>query len=400
VDKHECKILFRCCVIDPPSMIRLKRAVAGRRRLVPLNGVVISSLVSLSLVSITFSIAIGTFSSAQALTVEEIALLKGTDRQKVLEEGAKKEGKLLWYTTLIVNQALRPIQEAFEKKYPFVKVEHYRANSDQLAQKMITEYQAKKFVVDVLDGTSTIVLIKKAGFLQRFFSPQLHDYPAKLKESDGYWVVPNVYFMTLGYNTKLVKANEVPTSLNDLLDPKWKGKMIWSTSGGSGAPVFLGNTLMTMGQEKGMAYLQKLAKQDIAKTTASNRAVLDMVIAGEYAIAINIFNYHAVISRNAGAPVDWQPLEPVPGQVKTLGLAKNAPHPHASMLLVDFLLSKDGQKLFQELDYLPAHPEVPAKSPDLKPGGGRFTRVNYIGPEVLFDKEQQWVESFQTLFFK
>ena len=335
-----------------------------------------------------------------ALTVEEVALLQGSDRQKVLEDGAKKEGKLLWYSTLIVNQALRPIKEAFEKKYPFVKIEYYRADSDQLAQKMIAEYQAKKFDVDILDGTSTIVLVKKAGYLQRFFSPYLSDYPANLKGADGYWAVPNVYFMTLGYNTKLDKPNEVPKSVKDLLDPKWKGKMIWSTSGGSGAPIFIGNTLMTLGEEKGMAYLQSLAKQGVAKTTASNRAVLDMVIAEEYAIAINIFNYHAVISNKAGAPVDWQALEPVPGQVKTLGLAKNAPHSHASMLLIDFLVSKEGQKLLQELDYLPAHPEVAAKTPNLKPGGGKFTQVNYIGPEVLFEKEQQWSDLFHKLFFK
>jgi ABC-type Fe3+ transport system substrate-binding protein len=334
------------------------------------------------------------------VTVEEVALLNGSDRQKILEEGAKQETKLLWYSTLIVNQALRPIKEAFEKKYPFVQIEYYRANSDKLAQRMIAEYQAKKFAVDVIDGTSTTVLIKKAGFMQRFSSPHLRDYPAQLKDREGYWAVPNVYFMTLGYNTKLVKPNEAPRTMNDLLSPKWKGKMIWSTSGGSGAPVFIGNTLMTMGQEKGTAYLQKLAKQDIAKTTASNRAVLDMVIAGEYAIAINIFNYHAVISKNAGAPVEWQALEPVPAQVKTLGLAKNAPHPHGSMLLIDFLLSKEGQKLLQELDYLPAHPAVPAKVADLKPGGGRFTKVNYIAPEMLFEKEEKWVDLFQQLFFK
>lgn len=93
--------------------------------------------------------------------------------------------------------------------------------------------------------------------------------------------------------------------------------MIWSTSGGSGAPLFLGNTLITLGEEKGLAYLKQLATQNIAKSTASARAVLDMVIAEEFAIAINMFNYHAVISRSAGAPVDWQAIEPVPGPVKT-----------------------------------------------------------------------------------
>ncbi|HWH78218.1 MAG TPA: extracellular solute-binding protein, partial [Candidatus Binatus sp.] len=331
-------------------------------------------------------------SAVEAAIVEEIALSKASNRQTILVEGAKKEGKLLWYTTLIVNQALKPLKEAFEKKYPFVQVEFHRADSDQLAQRMLAEYQAKKFDVDMLDGTSTIVMLKKAGYIQRFGSPLLREYPARLKDAQGYWAVPNVYFMTLGYNTKLVKPNEVPRTAGDLLDSRWNGKMIWSTSGGSGAPIFIGNILMTMGQEAAMAYLKKLAGQNIAKSTASNRAVLDMVIAEEYAIAINIFNYHAVISRTGGAPVDWQALEPVPGQVKTLGLARNAPHPHAAMLMIDFLLSKDGQKIFQEADYLPAHPEVPAKTADLKPGGGKFSKVNYLGPELLYEKEAQWVE--------
>jgi iron(III) transport system substrate-binding protein len=335
-----------------------------------------------------------------AATVEDVALNKSSNRQSLLEDGARKEGKLLWYTTLIVNQALKPLKEAFEKKYPFVQVEFHRADSEQLAQRMLAEYQAKKYDVDVLDGTSTIVMLQRAGFIQRFASPLLRDYPAKLKDGQGYWAVPNVYFMTLGYNSKLVKPNEVPKTLNDLLLPRWKGKMIWSTSGGSGAPIFIGNTLITLGQEAGMNYLKKLAAQNVAKSTASNRAVLDMVIAEEYAIAINIFNYHAVISRGAGAPVDWQALEPVPGQVKTLGLAKNAPHPHAALLFIDFLLSKEGQKIFQEVDYLPAHPDVPAKVADLKPGGGKFSKVNYLGPELLFEKEEQWVELFQKLFFK
>lgn len=337
---------------------------------------------------------------AAAASVEEIALNKSANRQALLEDGAKKEGKLLWYTTLIVNQALKPIKAAFEKRYPFVQVEYHRADSEALAQRMLAEYQAKRHDVDILDGTSTIVMLKKAGYIQRFATPQLNDYPARLKEAQGHWAVPNLYFMTLGYNTSLVAPNEVPKTLNDLLNPKWKGKMIWPTSGGSGAPVFIGNVLLTLGEQKGMAYLKQLAGQNIAKSSASARAVMDMVVAGEFAIGINMFNYHALISRSAGAPVDWQAIEPVPALVKTLGLAKNAPHPHASMLFIDFLLSKEGQKILQEADYLPAHPAVPAKSADLKAGGGKFAKFNFISPELLFDKEEKWSELFEKMFFK
>ncbi len=336
----------------------------------------------------------------RAATVEEVALLKGPERQKILEQGARKEGKLLWYTTLIVEQLVRPMKAAFEKEYPFIQIEFFRGNSERVAQKMIEEYQARRYDVDLVDGTVTVALIRRAGFVQRFFSPSLAEYPPELKDPQGYWGVSNLYFMTLGYNTRMVKANEVPKSWEDLLNPKWRGEVIWSTSRGSGAPVFIGNILAAMGQRAGMEYLQRLTKQNIAKSTASARALLDLVIAGEYPLVLNIFNHHAVISRKAGAPSEWQPIEPVAAPVHTIGLPKNSPHPHAAMLLIDFILSTKGQKVFQDVNYLPAHPKMPAKEVELKPGGGRFKKANYLNPETLVDKGDEWVDIFQKLFVK
>lgn len=333
-------------------------------------------------------------------TVEEVALLKGPERQKVLEAGAKKEGKVVWYTTLIVNQAVRPLKEAFEKKYPFLEVEFFRGNSTKVAQRMATEYQAGRHDVDIIDGTSSTPLVKKIGLLQRFASPALAGYPDVLRDQAGYWGVSNLYFMTLGYNTNLVNAAEVPKTKEDLLDPKWKGKMIWSSSAGSGAPVFIGNVLLTMGEEKGMAYLRKLAKQKIAKTTASARAILDQVAAGEYSIGIHMFNHHALISQEKGAPVDWQPVEPVTGLLQTVGLGKNAPHPHAAMLFIDFLLSEEGQNVLKQAGYLPSQPKVPATHPELKPGGGRFDEVLYIDPSEHLENRNRWLELFKELFFQ
>src|SRR5512144_2275193 len=281
---------------------------------------------------------------AGAAGVEEIALMNRADRQKILLEGAKKEGKISWYTTLIVDQVVRPVKEAFEKEYPFLQVEFFRGNAERLVQKMFAEYQGKRYEVDIVDGTVTAPMVKKGGYLQRFYSPYVAEYPAELKDPQGYWGVSNVYYFALGYNTRMVKLNEVPKSYEDLLNPRWKGQMMWSTSRGSGAPQFIGNILTTMGQEAGKAYLQKLKQQNIAKSTASARQILDLVIAGEYPMAIQIFNHHAYISKSAGAPVDWQPLEPVTATNNTIGLAKNAPHPHAAMLFIDFVLSRKGQR--------------------------------------------------------
>jgi ABC-type Fe3+ transport system substrate-binding protein len=334
----------------------------------------------------------------EAATVEQIALMKGSDRQKVLIEGAKKEGKVVWYSTLIVDQLVRPMKAAFEKEYPFLQVEYFRGNTERVVQKAVSEYQAKHYEVDMLDGTTTPTLANKAGIMQRFFSPPLAEYPAELKDAQGIWGATNLYFLTLGYNTRMVKPNEVPKTLDDLLNPRWKGNMIWSTSRGSGAPMMIGNILLSMGPEAGKAYLLKLAKQNIAKSTASNRQILDLVIAGEHPLALHIFNHHAFISRKAGAPVDWQPIEPVTATFNGSGLAKNAPHPHAAMLLLDFIFSKKGQKVFQDVDYLPADPQLPAKQADLKPGGGRFKRAVYVSPDVQFEKGNEWIDLFQKEF--
>ncbi len=333
-----------------------------------------------------------------AASVSEIALLKSSDREKILVEGAKKEGKVNFYTGLIVDQVVRPIKSAFEKEYPFLQVEFFRGNSERVAQKVLAEYQAKRYEVDIVSGSAASTMVQRAGYMQRFYSPYLAEYPPELRDPKGFWGSTNVYFMTLGYNTRNVKPGELPKTYEDLLNPRWKGQMIWSTSRGSGAPQFIGNILVTMGQEAGKAYLQKLKQQNIAKSTASARQILDLVIAGEYPMAIQIFNHHAYISKAAGAPVDWQPLEPVTATNNTIGIAKNAPHPHAAMLFLDFVLSKKGQLVFQKANYLPAHPDVSALQADLKPGGGRFKKVNYLSPEMLYDQGNEWADYFQKEF--
>jgi ABC-type Fe3+ transport system substrate-binding protein len=331
-------------------------------------------------------------------TVEDVALLKSAERQKILVDGAKKEGKLTFYTTLIIEQVVRPLKEAFEKEYPFIQVDYFRGNSDRIAQRVFAEYQAKRYAVDVIDGSSTTTMVKRAGFLQRFYSPYLAEYPAELRDPEGYWGASNLYFHSIGYNTRMVKSSDVPKTYEDLLQPRWKGQMIWSTGRGGGGPLFIGNIISHMGESAGKAYLQKLRAQNIAKSSASSRQVLDMVIAGEQPIVLVIFNHHAYISKSAGAPSEWQPLEPVPARISTIGVPKFAPHPHAAMLFMDFVLSKRGQKVMQMSNYLPSHPEMPALQADLKPGGGRYKRVHYMNPEHEFDRSNDWVDYFQKNF--
>src|SRR5207237_10720236 len=165
----------------------------------------------------------------------------------------------------------------------------------------------------------------------------------------------------------------------------------------SGIGGFVGTVLTEMGEEKGRAYLRELAKQNIAPLPGAAREVLDQVIAGEYAIALQIFNHHAVISAKKGAPVEWIPMEPATGVLSAVSVHKSAPHPNAGKLLVDFLVSREGQDLFRDADYLPADPAVTALDPTLRPQEGKF-RALFFTPEETAEKMARWKASSDDVF--
>ena len=346
---------------------------------------------------ITLAVAGCGSGGASAQQVAQVAQYTKADRMNMLVEGAKKEKRLVWYTTLIPTEVSKPMADAFHKKYPFIAVQLYRGDSNQVAQKMIQEYRARSYRADVVDGSGTSTLLRKAGFVQRFTSPELASFPSQFKDPDGYWGTELLYYMVLAYNTKLIPPGQAPKTYQDLLDPKWKGKMAWSTSSGSGAPTFVGNILTSMGQDKGTAYLKQLAGQGIHNINSSGRSVLDQVVAGQFPIALQVFNDQVDYSKAASAPVDWVPLQPVTGQVSRISLAGKAPHPDAAMLFLDFMFSKEGQQIIADHGDIPASPGVPAKLATLKPDTGRFT-ADYVPADQASTQMSEWNSLYQRLF--
>src|SRR3954468_5744524 len=198
-----------------------------------------------------------------------------------LIDAARKEGEVLWYSTQIISQLVRPVTAAFEKKYPGIRVRSTRANATETAVKILNESKAGRPQSDVFDGTTTVVPLKKEGFVLQWLPDSAKEYPADLKDPEGYWIACNLFIITPGYNTGLVPNGTEPKTYQDLLDPKWRGKMAWNgfpTSSGMGG--FVGTVLTEMGDEKGKAYLRELAKQNIAPLRGAAREVLDQVIAG------------------------------------------------------------------------------------------------------------------------
>ncbi|HWG04934.1 MAG TPA: extracellular solute-binding protein [Beijerinckiaceae bacterium] len=314
-----------------------------------------------------------------------------------LIDAAKKEGSVTWYTTQIVDQFARPAAEAFEKKYG-IHVDYVRADPIDIVLRVTTEAKAGHIQADVFDGTATTPGLEKAGLVLKWVPDSASRLPPQYVDRNGYWVATNLYVLTPGYNTNLVPKGTEPRTYQDLLDPKWKGKLAWSRSpAASAGPGVVGLMLTDMGEDKGMAYLRQLAQQQITGVDATARQVLDQVLAGEYPVALGIFNHHAVISAHQGAPVDWIPMEPAMAVLSVISVTQGAPHPNAGKLLVDYLVSSEGQKFFRDADYLPVDPSVPPRVPTLMPDVGKF-RAIYFTPEEIQEKLVGWTKIFNQLF--
>lgn len=309
---------------------------------------------------------------------------------------AQKEGQVVWYTTLIVNQVVRPLQDAFERKY-HVKLNYSRADDAPTVLKILNEARAGRPQADVFDGLSGMMAVRRAGLLAAYRPPGIAAIPAELKDPDGYWTGLLVYVFAPGINIDLVPPERAPKSFADLLDPQWKGRIAWHAGSVAGATGFVGAVLAAMGEARGMAYLHALARQQVVNVDASSRAVLDQVIAGEYPMALMIFNNHAVISARKGAPAAWLKIEPMPVALDAISLLKDAPHPNAARLLIAFLTSAEGQEVFRQADYLPALPDVSTVTPGLRPADGKFA-ATYLRPEEIDRDVARWSKVEQELF--
>jgi iron(III) transport system substrate-binding protein len=335
-----------------------------------------------------------------APSADNPATYRGPDREQRLVEGARKEGQVTVYSSMIADQALRPILSGFEARYPFVKPQYVRDDPPQQLQKVMAESRAGRMVVDVLESTGLEVPVRAANIDQPFWSPQVEAYEPERRDPQNYWAPTRFSYLGGCYNTNLVRPGEVPKSFEDFLDPKWKGKIAWSSTV-IGAMLFITGVRNFMGEEKALAYLQKLAKQDIVPIASANRVVVDRVMAGEHALCLDAFLHHPIISARKGAPVAPLPLDPVLTVVSSVMLPKAPPHPHAAMLFIDYLLSKDGQARLQSADYFPAHPEV-AASPDLDKIVPRKIglKENFIAPAKMNAELAKSRALYQELFVK
>lgn len=282
-------------------------------------------------------------------TLSELVAYTGADREQILVGGAKAEGKVVWYTSL-AGSSYKELAQGFEKKYPGIKVDVYRAASNELMAKISAEANARQYLVDTIETTLPLLKsLREDGLLAVYKSPHFAKYPARAKESGGnglyYWGINRESFIGVGFNPNLIAASAVPKNFDGLLNPQLKGKMGMTTS--ETGVRMMGAMLKFKGEE----FVRKLKTQDISLQSISGRAMADMAISGEVPISPSIFRDHAMESKLKGAPINWVPMEAVPTNAGATAIVYRAPHPHAAVLMADFILSPEGQKILEDLQF-------------------------------------------------
>jgi iron(III) transport system substrate-binding protein len=305
--------------------------------------------------------------------------------QKLID-GAKKEGALVWYMSASIEDA-KAILLAFNKKYPFLKTDFFRAGSARLFNRIMNEARAGKVLFDLVAvrGLETHQLVK-AGLLQPYVSPESAAYPAGFKDLKGYWVDYFDSYNVIGYNTQLVARDQAPKSWEDLLDPKWKGKIALDEENFS----WYGAMTQKWGKEKTQRYMRALAKQDIQLRNGQT-LIAQLMAAGEFSVAM-VLAHRIEKMKEQGAPVEWvTTLDPVTASLHPIGIAAKAPHPNAAKLFVDFILSKDGQQLLLSIERTPARPGIDTKME------ARKLKLFPMPPE-LGERYEQFQKEFREIF--
>ena len=315
---------------------------------------------------------------------EALFKYKGPDRDAKLLEQARKEGTVVLYTSLAPTES-KPLAEAFEKKYG-VKVELWRALSDKVVQRVVTEGQAKRHSVDVVETNGPeMEAIAQEKLLAEIHSPWLADLPDGAIPSHRTWYADRLNFFVVGYNTNLVKREELPATYEGFLDPKWNGRIGLEATDSE----WMAALVKTWGEAKGMDFFRKLAamKPSVRK---GHVLLAQLVATGEIPVGLTMYQANILSIRKKGGPIDFVPVQPVIARPQGIGVAKAAPHPAAALLFVDFVLSPEGQKLYESMGRVPASTRV-------KSHLNNFPFV-MTDPGTILRESQKWDDLWNQLF--
>jgi iron(III) transport system substrate-binding protein len=317
---------------------------------------------------------------------EALFRYQGADREQRLVENARKEGSVVLYTSLAPTES-GPLAQAFEKKTG-VRVELWRAISEKVVQRAVTEARARRFAFDVIETNGPeMEMMAREKLFGEFHSPHLADVPPGAVPSHRQWIPDRVNFFVVAYNTTKVRREELPGSYQGFVDPKWKGRIGLEATDAE----WMATLIKKWGEQAGLAYFRKLAemKPDVRK---GHILLAELIAAGEIPVGLTVYNSNAESLKRKGAPIDWLPVEPVVGRAQGIAVGRHAPHPHAALAFVDFVLSPEGQELLSAMGRVPVSTKVRT----------HMNRFDYtmVEPATVLDEQDKWNKLWEALFIQ
>ncbi len=340
--------------------------------------------------------------SAASLIAPQLSRVAGASTlapAKVTPEliaAARKEGKAIWYTAVDLPVAER-IARAFEAKYAGVAARVERSGGERIFQRIGQEYASRIHAVDVVNSSDAahFIVWKRDGILAPYVPEDVaNHYPAEHKDADGLHASWRIWLCVIGYNTKLVKAEEAPRSFADLLDPKWAGKMVKAHPGYSG-------TIMTatfqISRDIGWSYFEKLAQQKVMQVQSSADPPKKLAL-GERAVMADGNEYNLIQLKEKGEPVEIvYPLEGTPVIIGPSGVMKAAPNPNAARLLQSFMFSAECQQLMVDFGGLRSFHALVKDPPGRKP----LSEIKLMKDDAAAVEQQaEEIKARYTKYFK
>ena len=279
-------------------------------------------------------------------------------------DAARREGTLTLYTSLAPTES-QPLAEAFEKKYG-VKVQLWRGLSEEVVQRTITEAKGRRYSVDVIETNG----------------PEM-EMIGREKLLAAPWTPDRLNLFVVGYNTAKVKRTEIPATYDGFIDPKWKGRIALEATDSE----WMATLVKTL--PNGMELMRKLAAMQPA-LRKGHVLLASLVAAGEVPVGLAMYNSNIESLKRKGAPIDYVPVQPVVARPQGIGIAKNAPHANAAQLFSDYVMSPEGQQLFESMGRTPARTTSESN---------RF-RFTLIDPVTVLDESAQWEKVWNNLFVR
>jgi iron(III) transport system substrate-binding protein len=294
--------------------------------------------------------------------------LSPTERQQRLLEAARAEGEAVVYANMDVT-AMKPVADGFMKKYLGVKATTVHFSGAAIITRIESESRVGKPLSDVvLSGQLGVLASIEKRIAARYRSPERDALRDGFKDKDGLWTAYMTNVMVSAYNTRLVKKEDLPRNVEELLKPRWKNKLVMDSQ----SYVWFGTMMQYLGEDNGLRFMKRLNEQNL-QHSRGRRLMTQLLAAGEHDLAVET-NLNSVLSLSKqGAPLAFAPIQPYFLSPSLMFMSANAPHPFAGALFSDYLLSEEGQKIIVTTNRMPAHPKV--KSPESQLLEGQDVRM-------------------------